>query len=79
MEERNALDPQLLSGETRAASCQAATTRAHTVAFSVLDVQGQDGTQDVSAATLFKRLFLTHVLTMHRSLKGLQLIFDMNC
>lgn len=32
--------PQLLSGETRAAACQPATTQAHTVAFSVLYIQG---------------------------------------
>lgn len=39
--------PQLLSGETRASTCQPATTQAHTVAFSVLDIQGCDGTQDI--------------------------------
>lgn len=38
--------PQLLSIETRAATCQSATTQSPTVAFSVPDFKSQDYAQD---------------------------------
>lgn len=54
MEEKNAPHPQLLSGETRAAACLPATTQAHTVAFSVSDIQWLDSTrtQDIQSHKL---------------------------
>lgn len=45
-QEKRPPNPQLLSAETRAAEAARPPQHKHTVAFSVWDDQGQDGTQD---------------------------------
>lgn len=63
--------PQLLSGETRAATCQRTTTQPHAVAFSVADIRGEIVHKTYSSITstsiLSLQLFLSHLFPMCRS------------